>query len=125
MAKAGEIYLGLSGSEYLLTPADRKLTITDEEILREGRVASGKLRQEIIAVKKNFSLKYEYIGGTNLATIQTIYNLQDELSLKIYNTDTLHDDYTVIMRPITKERVLLDTIGGGLWAGVTVELVEV
>lgn len=125
MAKAGEIYLGVLGSEVLLTPASRTLEIYTEEIIRSSRTASGRLVKDVIATKDNITLSHELLGGTDLTTLKNLYNLHQELSLLIYNTDTTHDSYTVLMEPLKRKRVLLETINGGLWSGVTVELKEV
>lgn len=128
----GDIYLGELGSEELLSPFGRKLTIADEEIGREQRTASGKLVKDIIATKKKFTLAYETIDGDALEQFLDIYDLNDELSLFIYHTDVpsttsdesnYYDAYTVLMRPLSRERLLL--LENGLWTGVSVELNEV
>jgi len=133
MANKGDIYLGLEGSESLLTPFGRKYSIDDEQIIREGRTANGRLVRDIIAVKKTITLKYDLIGGTDLATLLTIYNLNAELSLLVYHTSdeggttaepgVNYDQYYVLMDSLQRTRELLAS--DGLWSGVTVTLKEV
>lgn len=130
--KKGDIYLGPSGTETLLSAFGRKLSIVDDELSREQRTASGRLVRDIIAVKKKITLSYETIDGDDLTTFLDLYDLQDELSLLIYHTDVptttddegnYYDAYTVLMKPIGRERLLLT--GEGLWTGVQIELQEV
>jgi hypothetical protein len=121
----GDIYLGASGSEVLLTPFGRKLKIVDSyPIVREGRTASGRQVADYgSTVKKQFVLDFSEIDGDKLDDIIAIQNLMAELSLQIYTTASLHDDYTVVMKPIERQRVLL--LSPGLWSGVSITLDEV
>lgn len=122
MAKAGEIYL--NGT--LLTAGGRELSIEPVEVIkREVRMASGKLKKQIVSVKHKITLDYSYVGGSDLASMLGIYALQKEMVLLVYHTDAACTSYTVVMEPIKRKRVLLDTINGGLWSGVTIELEEV
>jgi hypothetical protein len=132
MSKKGDIYLGLSGSESLMSPFGRRLSIVDEEIGREQRTSSGRLVRDIVAVKKKITLAYETIDGSDLETYLDLYDLESELSILIYHTDVptttddegaYYDQYTVLMSPISRERLLVTS--DGLWTGVTIELREV
>lgn len=133
MANKGDIYLGTSGSESLMSPYARKLSIEDEQISREGRTYSGRLVRDIITTKKNIKLQYDLIGGNDLATYLSLYNLDSELSLQIYHTsdeggttaapETNYDQYTVLIDSISRTRELLAS--DGLWSGVTINLKEV
>jgi len=87
MSKKGDIYLGVYGSEYLLSAFGRTLTIADEDITREGRTFDGTLVRDKIATKTTITLSYSLIGGSELATLKTIYALDTTLSLQIYHTD--------------------------------------
>lgn len=132
-AKRGDIYLGLLGQEEKVSAFGRTLTITDEILSREERTASGRLVRDIIATKKTFSLSYEVISGDDLAQFLDFYDLNSELSLLIFtesNATTTtpepsenYDIYTVLMAPISRERLLLAS--DGLWSGVNIELTEV
>lgn len=123
MSSKGDIYLGASGDLKLLSPYGRKLTISDTEISRSERAVSGKLRKDIIAVKKRITLDYSFIDGDALETLLDIYDLQSELVLRIYTAESYYDEYTVLMEPIDRTRVLL--MADGLWSGVSVVLEEV
>ena len=130
--KKGDIYLGLADEEALVSPFGRKLQITDEEIGREQRTASGRLVRDITAVKKKIVLAYETIDGDALTAFLDLYFLYSELSILIYHTDVptttddeggYYDQYTVLMSPIARERLLVTS--DGLWTGVNVELRQV
>ena len=123
MSSKGDIYLGASGDLKLLSPYGRRLTISDTEISRSERAVSGKLRKDIIAVKKRITLDYSFIDGDALETLLDIYDLQSELVLRIYTAESYYDEYTVLMEPIDRTRVLL--MADGLWSGVSVVLEEV
>lgn len=121
----GDIYLGESGSEELLSPFGRKLSIKDTyPIIREGRTSNGRYVRDIGGIKKKqFIIEYSEIDGSDLETILDIEDIQDELSLLIYTGVSEYDTYTVLMGPIERQRILL--IGEGLWGGVSLTLNEV
>ena len=135
MANAGDIYLGLAGSEMLITPIGRTFKVDAIELARKERTASGKLVKDIIALKRQITLDYSYIDGDNLEIFLDMYDLESELSLIVYDSDydagggttTVSDDtvqsYTVLMQPINYQRVLVT--GNGLWSGVSIVLEEV
>lgn len=133
MAKNGDIYLGEFGSEVLLSAFGRKLTISDEQLNRESRTANGTLVIDVIATKKTITLDHTLLGGTDLATFLSLYNLNTTLSLQIYHTDdegtttagpeVNYDQYYVLMKPITRTRELLAS--DGLWADVKIQLDEI
>lgn len=124
MAAAGEIYLGLLNMEIMLPPGGRKLRFEQpEEIIREGRVASGKYRGDLVAVKQNIILEYYLVNNLILNTFENIYNLHKELSLIIYESSSIYKQYTVKMNPIAKVRELI--INGGAWSGVILTFKEV
>ena len=128
MAK-GEIYLGQSGSEILLTPFGRRLIIRPTEVSRSQRTANGRLVKDVAAVKYQFELPYNAIDGDALEDILDLYDLQEELSLLIYTSESdtfLNFDGetpTVLMSPVERERLLL--LGVGIWTGVSLTLDEV
>jgi hypothetical protein len=138
MPRKGDIYLGALGSEELVSAFGRVLTINPVEIARSQRTASGKLVKEVIAEKKQFTLAYSVIDGTDLQQFIDFYDLDSELSLLIYTRDeltpttsttttsapgTFYDAYTVLMQPIDRTRLLL--LDTGLWGNVNIVLEEV
>jgi hypothetical protein len=134
MPNKGDIYLGVLGGEILLPTGGRVYSIEPEEIGRLDRTASGRLVTDFVAEKKKFLLDHSLMDGDDLADIIALYDLHQELSLLIYHTDQTdltttpsegqyYDSYTVIMRPISRKRLLI--AGVGLWENVPIELWEV
>lgn len=121
----GDILLGLSGSEVLLTPYGRKHKIVDSyPSIREGRTASGRLVRDFGGTKKKqFVIDYSEIDDDNLTTLLGLENLMSELSLILYTTAVLHDDYTVLMKPIERQPLLI--LPSKLWGGITLTLDQV
>jgi hypothetical protein len=115
-----------SGIRYDLTPYGRSYTENSELITREDRAASGKLRRDIIAEKRTFSLNYEIIDTKGLEEYEKLFDqFKDEvLTIEIVRKDQNGVDkiaqYKVLMRPFSRQRA-----SKGLWQGVTVEFVEV
>lgn len=124
MAK-GEIYLGLTGSESLLSPFGRKTTITDVEFARIERTSSSRLIKDFKegSPKKMFTLAYDMIDGDDLEDLIDLYLLHTELSLIVYTSAVLFDQYDVVMSPLERERILL--LENGLWSGVSITLEEI
>jgi hypothetical protein len=134
MAKKGDIYLGATvGTVQLMTAFGRKLTIADNEISKSERTASGRLVKDIIATPRKITLTYEAIDGDELAKFIALYETYDELILQIQHTDdppsttpepgSYYDEYTVLMEPTSRERILLR--GDGLYGNVSIEFNEV
>lgn len=120
---ANDIYLGpTAGPLVLMTPFGRKLNISDIQLSREDRTASGRLVRDVIATKKEIRLRYRMIDGDELTKYLDAYDTNDELLLRIYNSSGF-DDYTVLMDPISRERLLVRD--DGLWEGVEIVFREV
>ena len=114
------------GVRYDLTPFGRSYTEASELITREERAASGKLRRDIIAEKKTFTLAYDTIDTKWLEQYEVLFkDRKDEvLTLEVVRKDQNGIErtaqYSVLMRPFSRKRG-----AKGLWNGVTVEFVEV
>jgi len=129
--KNGDILIGAVDNEKLITPGGRILTISDVAILRQDRVSSGKLRSDIIATKKKFSLAYSFIDNSELSVFLDLYDLNTELSMLIYFADDEttpgplpnYDQYIVLMDAIERTRLTVDL--DGIWSGVTCVFNEV
>jgi hypothetical protein len=121
----GELLLGVAGSESTLSAFGRTFTIKDNEYARIEQTASCRLVKDIKegSPKKEFQLDYNMIDGPDLEALLDLYLLRVELSLIVYVTDVAFDQYTVVMAPINRERILL--LDNGLWSGVSVVLNEV
>lgn len=91
-------------------------------LTREDRAASGKLRRDVIARKKVFTLSYELADEATVSLFETLFQYNSEITLEVTHlTDTR--TYTVLMSPFSRERLL--AVWGGMWEGVTVEFLEV
>ena len=119
------IWLGLPGNEQLLSKMGRKLAVEDFEITKEQRAASGRLRREIIAVKKIFGLEYSFVTNDILTQLRQLYELgiNNNLNLKIEQEDSSIDEYEVVFRPFSRSRYLIGN--KWFWEGISVELEEV
>ena len=123
MSLKGDILLGLIGNEFKISAVGRKLTIDTIETAREKRAADGTLKKDILFVKKSFILDYSLINGDDLTVLESIYNYKQPLSLKIFKSNTLSDDYIVSMIPSKKTRMIL--LDHGIWSGVSFKLDEI
>lgn len=119
-----DIYIGADvGSLQLMSALGRKLLINNIILSREDRTASGRLVQDIIATKKEFTLRYSAIDGSDLTIYLDLFDLNSELIIRVYNSVSTYNDYTVLMSPLSYQRVL--ATGDGLWEGVSVSMREV
>lgn len=123
----GEIYLGLSGYEILMYPYDRSFTIKRILISRDERTADGTLVQDVIAHKKQFVLSWETLDEDKIDELDSILNLDSELSLIVFTDATTYEVYTVLMQPFDKTRLLLlgSESGKSIWSGISITLDEV
>jgi hypothetical protein len=117
-----DIYLGLTGQEFLLPAEGRSYAESAEEIARTQRTASGKMVKDIIALKTKFKISYSMITDANLNILQNIYDLDASLSLKVTKPTGIKS-FTVLMAPFDQERI--KAVSGGLWGNVAFELEEV
>lgn len=121
---AGEIYLGVSGSEIELPRAGLRFSHSTTEIKVEDRTANGTLVSDLRAKKKHFEIVYDpACTGTTLDALIALYDLGTELSLIVTNEDTGTDTYTVVLRPLSVSRALVRDIW--LWSGVKLIIDEV
>lgn len=120
---SGDIFLGPVGQERELSRIGRSFSEGRIELARTERTASGRLVSDIIAVKKTFKLSYDLIDGDELRAIIALYDLQDELTLIVWEEYDTKYTYTVRLKPFERSRV--QSHGQGLWSGVTFELEEV
>jgi hypothetical protein len=121
---AGDVRLGVLGSEILLPRPGLRFSETDEEIIEEERTIEGTLCSDLIAVKKHFEIPYDpAILGSNLDLFLALYDLHQELNMIVNREDDTNDTYTVVLRPLSRERALVRDIW--LWTGVTLVLDEV
>ncbi len=124
MSAIGDIYVGLTGSEFLLHRAGLQVRETDNEIIVESRMSDGTLVSDLKAVKKHFELSYSSgIEEDDMNAVLALYVLHGELNFKITRKDLSIDQYTVVLRPFSRTRALVRDIV--LWNGVTMVFDEV
>lgn len=126
MSTQCRIWLGLPGEEQLLPLEGRTFTETEFEITREERMASGRLRWDIIAVKKQFTLEYGLVTGETLALLKTLYQAGQNkaLNLRVERQDASIDTYSVRFRPFSRRRYLMDP-DKWFWKDITLVLEEI
>lgn len=88
MAFEGEIYLGITGDEDLISTHAKDVVRDFEEFGRSERTFSGVLKTDITSRKYTFKINYEYINSTVLSTIYEKYGLNVGLNLRMYITDS-------------------------------------
>lgn len=116
MARPGDIYIGISGSEVLVSPGGRKFTRRIVEGAREERSVNGRRVKDILWRKWEFALEYTIIDGTSLREFDMLWNMQSDLSFIWYDADNVENSHTVQMDPYDSTRLVL--LGDGLWSGV-------
>lgn len=87
MASEGEIYLGPTGSESLVSNFAREVVRSFEPFGRRGRTANGKYKEDIASRKYTFRIPYEYIDQTTLTLLYTKYSLDVPMNLRMYISD--------------------------------------
>jgi len=114
-----------NGAEYELTQFGRQYGESSELIMREDRSASGKLRRDIVAEKKTFTLTYNAIDNAELILLERLLTTHggEELTIRIERNNeegaVRTDVYSVFMRPFSRQRM-----ARGLWQGVQVEFIQ-
>lgn len=96
----GDIYLGILGQEILLPATDRTIIPEPVEIVNSNRAASGKLLEDVIRRYTNYEISYSMMTGVEYESIQTLYDLQQNLNLIIVNRDGSLTSQIVKMQPI-------------------------
>lgn len=129
MAVNGDIYLGPSGAEILVSPFGRSLRIIPKEFGRADSTLVGAYKKDIVGIKYTFEMPFSLIDGDALTTLLNLYDGEAEYSLLIYLSDSetllnyAGSTPTVIIEPIQRRRLLL--AGSGLWEEVNLTLEEV
>lgn len=90
MATEGEIYLGVTGDEDLISNYAKEVERSFEEIGRSGRTLGGVYKSDIRSRKYTFKIRFDYIDQTALNLIYTKYSSDAEMNLRMYITDTTY-----------------------------------
>ena len=116
------VRIGVSGDLQELSMFGRSYNERFIELSREERAASGKLRKDRIAIKKEFLLEYDTADQVVVDRLTELFEFGGELQLEVTHMETVKT-YTVLMSPFEQSRLL--AVWGGLWEGVSMELREV
>ena len=119
----GRIWLGRPGMEILMPHLNRTFVEQDTEISTKSRTASGRLVEDIVAVKKVFNITYGTLKDEDLEALKELYKIGDMLSLKVERNSGNIETYTVKMSPFNRQRLIIAT--RWYWNGVTITLEEV
>lgn len=123
----GDIKLGVTGSEVVISAFGRSFTVKDIETSRMQRTVDGTMKKDIIYRKKEFNLKYKEIFGDDLDQLLTIYEtISQPMSLIIEDgTDGGggSETYSVYMKPTDRQRISFCN-DDGLFTGVNFVLSE-
>ena len=117
------LWLGKSGEEALLPRYNLKYNEQDIETTRESRTASGRLVEDIIAIKKLFMLNYGTLDNNSYETLKSIFSLGTRLNFKVERSNGAIDTYRVKMKPFGRQRLLIAT--RWYWEGISIVLEEV
>ncbi len=127
MAIEWDIFLGTTGPTGKLSPFGRKTTIAKNEKVREERAADGTLKQDLIYVKREFTLNYANITETALEILDTWYDTyktnKAPLPLFMYTSAVAFDEFLVVPKPVDRTRVVKGV--DNLYSGVKFVMVEV
>jgi len=123
MAQPNLIKIGIAGDTQELSAFGRVYVQRWEDgLTREDRAASGKLRKDVIARKRNFSISFDLADQDTVDRFNELFEIDDELILEVTHL-TSTKTYTVLMSPFEQERLL--AVWGGMWSGLSVEFREV
>jgi len=116
------VQIGVAGDLQELSMFGRSYNERYIELSREERAASGKLRKDRIAIKKEFLLEYDTSDQVVVDRLTELFEYGSELQLEVTHMETVKT-YTVLMSPFEQSRLL--AVWDGLWEGVSMELREV
>ncbi|MBA7579923.1 hypothetical protein ES708_21804 [subsurface metagenome] len=94
-----KIYLGLIGSEELITNLDRDFNMTEQEAYEDVVTEDESIyRYTIDKIKHFFNFRYGVISKTNFDTILTEHRRKTTLQLKLEKKDIpdTYDNYSVV-----------------------------
>lgn len=102
-------------------PTPQKFIVTDVDITRDARLASGRMVIDRIATKKEFHLDWVHLTGAQVDSLLTLLNT-DSFFTYTYPDEVGSNTVTVTCKDIPRELWLND--GDKLYRGVTVRLIE-
>lgn len=121
--RPGDIYLEHNERQIKLPSVGRKLSWKYIESVRSDETANGRLVEDIIWRKKEWTINYEIMMGEFLEAMVELYESGDFLILIIVNRDGSVDKHKVKMKLNPPARWKI--IGPWYWQGGTIELRQV
>lgn len=118
------IWLGVLGNETNIYNKSTEINETKLPIERADRTASGRKVKDVIATKNLVNITYGLMNNDELNTLESIYNLDDTLSLLIEREDASIDSYLVEMKPVSKTNTSRIN-GKWYWEGIALILEEI
>lgn len=115
--------LGVENNEQELTAFGRTFIVDDNIIYKEQRTISGKLLRDIIAIKKQFTVKYSLLENSVINYLLYLQQLNAVLSF-IVDINGSVTKYYVVMDSFSRTRELI-TETTTYWSDVTLTLKEV
>ena len=114
------IKLGIAGDIELLPANGRRFSISyDSGLIISERAASGLAREQVIARKRVFTIKYSVTTKSNIDRLDYLFNLNQVLILQLENV-LIWDQYNVFMAPFSADRYIMN--GDGLFEKVNITL---
>lgn len=92
------------------------------DLTKSGRVASGKMKIEIIAKKRKFTFNYDVISGAHWDQILSIVDSNTPFFVLNYTENGVVKSATCYAG--AKKAILFRTDGGWYWKNATFDLIE-
>jgi len=90
MTTEGEIYLGVTGDEDLISTHAKNVVREFENFGRSERTFGGRLKEDVTSRKYTFTINWEYIDSSTLETILEKQALNADLNLRMYISDSTY-----------------------------------
>lgn len=113
-----KIYLGLAGSEQLITNLDRDFNSPEQEAYKDVVTEDESIyRYTIDKIKHFFNFRYGVISLTNLNVILTEYRRKTTLVLKVERKDIpgTYNSYNVLFEGVVDYTLDVDYAGEDRW----------
>lgn len=88
MSLEGEIYLGITGDEDLISTHAKDVVRDFENLGRAERTFGGRFKEDVTSRKYTFKINWEYINSITLGIILEKQALNADLNLRMYITDS-------------------------------------
>jgi len=90
MTVEGEIYLGVTGNEELISTYAKEVVREYENFGRAEYTFGGRFKEDVTSRKYTFRINYEYINAEVLETILEKQGLNADLNLRMYLSNSVY-----------------------------------